>query len=202
VAREGQLAREVRTGLEQDSIPQNGTPNTRSESSAPIHVVGDREAKNVRSKRQSSKKQSKKEKTPLLDQLYFGKPKRQHLREFGCLFGAIFGGIAAYQMYHGNLDTSYGFIVATTVCAFLAYTAPIVLYPLWSGWMAFANGLGHVMSFVFVGITWVVMAVPLAFLLRLIGKKVMDLSFDRSVESYWEEREEKQHDFQLLERQF
>lgn len=145
---------------------------------------------------------TRKQKPSLLDQRYFGKSKRDHVKEFACLFGAIFSGIGAYLAYHGHLDFTLGYIAATLVIATLGYKAPIILYPVWSAWMAFAHGLGIAMSFVFVVVTWVIMAVPLAYILRVIGKDVMDLSFDRSVESYWEDREDRLHNFKLLERQF
>lgn len=149
----------------------------------------------------SPKKQQEASVSPL-DVKYYGRPKRQHVKEFGCLFGAICAGVAAYQLALGRWEVAQSLIVATMIVVSLGAYAPKVLYPFWSAWMGLATGLGVVMSYVFVGITWCVMAVPLALILRLIGKKVMDLSFDRSVPSYWEERKETYHDFKLLERQF
>ncbi len=137
-----------------------------------------------------------------LDVKYYGRPKRQHVKEFGSLFGAICAGVAAYQLSQGRWDVAQSLVVATMIIVSLGAYAPKVLYPVWSAWMGFATGLGVVMSSLFVVITWCVMAVPLAMILRLIGKKVMDLSFDRSVPSYWEDRKETCHDFKLLERQF
>ena len=93
-------------------------------------------------------------------------------------------------------------VAATVLLLVLSYLFPIVVYPFWSAWMTFAHYLGIVMSFVFVTVTWVIMAVPLAILLRMIGKKVMDLSYGEDVDTYWEEREQKLHSFKLLERQF
>jgi hypothetical protein len=150
---------------------------------------------------QSAKKQQGTSLSPL-DVKYYGRAKREHVKEFGCLFGAICSGIAAYQLSLGRWDMAQSLVVATMIMVSLGAYAPKVLYPLWSAWMGLATGLGVVMSFLFVGITWCLMAVPLALILRLIGKKVMDLSFDRSVLTYWEDRKETYHDFKLLERQF
>lgn len=150
---------------------------------------------------QSAKKQQGTSLSPL-DVKYYGRPKREHVKEFGCLFGAICSGIAAYQLSLGRWDTAQSLVVATMIMVSFGAYAPKVLYPFWSAWMGLATGLGVVMSFLFVGITWYLMAVPLALILRLIGKKVIDLSFDRSVLTYWEDRKETYHDFKLLERQF
>lgn len=141
-------------------------------------------------------------KTPLLEQLFFGKTKRRHIEEFACVFGVIFSLISGYLVYYGYPLHAVYWLSLTLGLYILAYTVPIIIYPLWSAWMGFAHLLGLVMNFVFVSITWFLMAVPLGMLLKIIGKKVMDLSYKADVDSYWETRAEKYHDFKLLERQF
>lgn len=128
---------------------------------------------------------------PLLEQLYFGKTKRRHIQEFGCVFGIIFCLIGIYSLLYGEGNTPIYMIIATVCLLALSYGFPLVVYPFWSAWMTFAHYLGIVMSFLFVSVTWVVMAIPLAFLLRIIGKEVMDLRYDPSLETYWEDREER-----------
>ncbi|NBW40799.1 hypothetical protein EBR25_07320 [bacterium] len=166
------------------------------------HFYETTQTKNVQLHVVAGHNRGESQKASPLDVKYYGKPKRQHVKEFGCLFGAIFASIAAYQLSVERVETALSLLLATIVIVSLGSYAPKVLYPLWSGWMAFANALGMVMSLLFVALTWCLMAVPLGILLRLIGKKVMDLSFDRSVPTYWEVRKESCHDFQLLERQF
>ena len=112
-------------------------------------------------------------------------------------------GVSAYQLYLHGMTASIGvFIGVSALLLGLGYFAPAVLLPVWSGWMAFATQLGHVMTFVIVSILWFLVAIPVGMLLKIIGKKVMDLSYNAPVDSYWEERSEKYHDFKLLERQF
>lgn len=138
-----------------------------------------------------------------LDKKSFGKTIRVHIREFGCTFGIIFLLIAGYQgLTGGSLATSGALVFSGLTIVLLCYQVPLLMLPVWRSWMAFATFLGHIMTTVLLSIVWTIVLIPMAFLLRMIGKRVMDLTFDPSVESYWEDRAEKLHDFKLLERQF
>ncbi len=177
MAGEGQLARDVRAGLENEE-----------KVTVAVSLV---------------KPTMATQKQDVLDELYFGRPKRVHVKEFACLISAILLAIGAYQIYHHSWNTLAASCVGISVALLVSgYLAPRALLPVWSGWMAFATKLGHVMTFLIVSILWFLVAIPIGLLLKVIGKKVMDLSYDPSVESYWEERAEKYHDFKLLERQF
>ena len=68
--------------------------------------------------------------------------------------------------------------------------------------MAGARKINVVMTFIILSIAWTIVVVPISLLLRIIGKKVMDMSYDLSAQSYWETRDEKLNDFKHLERQF
>ena len=110
--------------------------------------------------------------------------------------GALIGCVAsAWIMYKGgSFATSSALVTASIILLMIEAFAPIVLLPVWRSWMLFANYLGIVMSTIIVSIAWTIMLVPIAITLKIIGKKVMDLYFDRSVATYWEDREEKYHD--------
>jgi hypothetical protein len=138
-----------------------------------------------------------------LDKLEYNKPVRQHVREFGALFGAIFLGLAAYGCYHGAPAGRIAIYCAVgAIFAGLGYLAPAVLHPIWKGWMKFAGLLGFVMSTALVSVMWWVLLVPFAVFMKMIGKRVMDMSFDRAVKTYWETRKPEESDFKLLARQY
>ena len=147
---------------------------------------------------------SKKDKyVALIDSSYLRKSIRQHIKEFACIFAILGLLYAGYSWYY--LGSLYSFaisIFASVVLLVLGYGYPLALYPIWKAWM----GLAHILSFIITGIIisamWLIVFIPLALFLNLIGKRVMDLSFDRSCDSYWLERDSKMHDFKLLERQF
>ena len=139
-----------------------------------------------------------------LNELYFGKPKRQHVKEFGAIFCIIGCIIASFIIYkRGAVTTGASlFAFGGIIFAILAYTQTKMMLPLWAGWMKFAHYLGFFVTNIILYIAWIFMMVPIAILLKIFGKKVIDTRYDKSLESYWEDRTEKQNDFSLLERQF
>lgn len=123
--------------------------------------------------------------------------------EFGALFGAIFLAIAAYVDYkHHNTALSSGLSLVGIGIALLGYRAPNILLPFWAGWMKLGHAIGSVVNLAIMMISWFVIAVPIGLILKVIGKSVMDLSYRAPVETYWEDRPDRLHDFSLLERQF
>ncbi|RMG39607.1 MAG: hypothetical protein D6719_12955 [Candidatus Dadabacteria bacterium] len=139
-----------------------------------------------------------------LDQLYYRKPLRVHVREFALLWAAIVFGYCAFKIYNGTATETLlltCLFVGTALIA-LGYFMPAVLLPFWRAWMKLAEILNVVVTFVILASVWTLLFIPIALLLKLMSIKVMDTSFDRSRESYWEDRKDKLHDFKLLERQF
>ena len=58
------------------------------------------------------------------------------------------------------------------------------------------------MTGVILSVLWTLAMIPLAILLRMIGKRVMDVTYRTSVDTYWETRTDAMNDFKLLERQY
>ena len=124
-------------------------------------------------------------KLDLLDELWFRKPVRQHLCEFGALLAAVLLTIAAFKRYNGRSNgVVLSFALPAMVLAFLGYYAPRVLHPVWKAWMAFAEKLGLVMTTLILFIGWTLVILPIAFLLRVLRIKVMNMEFTRSAPTY------------------
>ena len=138
-----------------------------------------------------------------LDKLSYGKPIRQHVKEFGALMAAILLGIAAVQIYKSRPPFTPSILIsAAGVLAFLGYKAPAILHPVWAGWMKFASILGLIMTTLLLSIAWVVVIIPLSYIMRFAGVGMMNAKYKQEKASYWEDRDEKYHDFKLLEKQF
>jgi hypothetical protein len=144
-----------------------------------------------------------------LDALYYKRPVREHVREFGTLFAAVFLIVIAYRMWGGApaaplfLDRWNVLLALLAVASFvLGRIAPSVLLPVWRAWMKFAEILSMVTTPVIVTILWVVVVIPVALLLKVMRVRVMNTSFREPVDTYWESRDPKKSDFKLLERQF
>lgn len=138
-----------------------------------------------------------------LDEFWVNKPVRQHVKEFGAIFGVLLFGIASVKMYKYSITpTALYLIGAGSLFVIFGYLFPKAMLPVWRGWMKFATVLGLFMTTMIIGVAWIIMLVPLALLLKILGKKTMDLSYGTSVVTYWEERDPKLNDFKLLERQY
>lgn len=133
----------------------------------------------------------------------FGKSLRRHVEEFGALFGAIFLAVAGWAIYrHKSSELALLLIALGVVFPALGYCLPRALLPLRNAWMKLAHMLGMVVTFAILGLTWAGVVLPMAGLLKVFGKQVMDLRFGAPVDSYWETRKPGSDDFQLLRRQF
>ncbi len=187
MAGEGKLAGNIRARLDESQ-----EVNTEKKGTPEMTLIKD-----------DSKAGASKKKASVLEENYYGKPKRIHVQEFACIFAIIAFAVAGYKLYY-YADIPYASVASLIGAALvlLGYRAPIVLYPLWKGWMALAHVLGTCMTFLILSAMWFVVALPIAVILKVIGKKVMDLRYDQKLTTYWEDRPEKYHDFKLLERQF
>jgi hypothetical protein len=138
-----------------------------------------------------------------LDVVSFGKTARRHVREFGTLFAIICLGVAAWKGYRGHeLSACLYWVVPGLAFAGLGWFAPRVLMPVWRGWMKFAHYLSIVMTAILLGLTWCLGFLPMAFVLRLVGIKRIDMSFRADRPTYWEPRDPKYDDFQRLKLQY
>jgi membrane associated rhomboid family serine protease len=132
-----------------------------------------------------------------------GRKVREHVRDFGSLFALIGVIIAAVIIYRGGSDAKALIIIlASAAFGLMGALTPQVLHPLWKLWMGIAEKLSVVMTFLILMIAWCLLVVPMAFILRILRVKVMDMSFKTEASSYWEVRPERVHNFKLLERQF
>jgi hypothetical protein len=138
-----------------------------------------------------------------LDVVKFRKTMRRHVLELMQLFALIAMGTAVYI---GLTAGSLANVGAATVVAGALLAAgklfPRALIPVWDVWMKVGWVLEVTTSHLIIWGMWFFVVVPMSLLLRVIGKRVMDLSFHAPVKTYWEDREDKYHDFKLLERQF
>ncbi|MCO6430147.1 MAG: hypothetical protein J5J00_04745 [Deltaproteobacteria bacterium] len=139
-----------------------------------------------------------------LDELYFRRPIRQHIKEFAALFAVIFNIVAIYLLLKdgATLATPAALAVVSLVLYAIGHFVPVILYPVWDGWMKFAHILGIVMTTLILFVAWSIALIPISVLLKVCRIKVMDTTFRQPVETYWEERSDKYNDFKLLERQF
>ena len=138
-----------------------------------------------------------------LKQVLHRKTVRQHIHEFAASFALILALIAVYVLYVHNSLVNCGALVATGAALLaLGYLAPRTLRHVWECWMKLVEGLGLVMTTLLLSIVWFLMFIPMSALLRLLGKKMMNMNFRQPCTSYWTDKDEADSDFKLLERQY
>lgn len=123
------------------------------------------------------------------------------VREFGWVMTIFFGILAGLFFLRKGpsamiyLYLSAGFLVLTLIL-------PIALKPLQKAWMTIAVLMGWVMSRVILGILFYLAMTPIALILRMTGKDLLDLKIDPAKDSYWHLRSQKDIPTSDYERQF
>jgi hypothetical protein len=113
---------------------------------------------------------------------------KKTLRNFGLIFFVALGvmGGDAYWRAHSSWPW---FIGGSGLFLALGLFLPFILRPFYKMWMALAFLLGLIMTRVILFITFFLMFTPMGFLLRILGKDLLDLKIDRNVSSYWRKHE-------------
>ena len=140
--------------------------------------------------------------TDPLDELWFRKPVRQHVREFSVVLGIILLIFAGSAFYHRAIDSGMALTLAAMLLCVIGYRAPRILKPVWEAFIHLGEVLGRIVTFVVLLLTWSIALIPLAIGLKIFGVRVMDMGFRLPVETYWEKRDQSKNDFKFLERQY
>lgn len=178
MAGKGGLAEQIRAGLENDDAGTN-LQATATRGAATSRVLDP------------------------LDELYFRKPIRVHVRETFAVLATILLAVAAYKIWRrSDFVLGFGLSGAAVIIVLCGYLLPRMMLPVWRGLIKVAAILERVMSTVILVLAWTLMMVPMAFILRILGVKVMDTTFRLPVETYWETRDKKYDNFKRLELQY
>ena len=138
-----------------------------------------------------------------LEELFYRKPLRQHVKEFAQILAIIGIAVAGYMTWkEKSLADVFGLTAACLLLLGLGYGAPRLLLPVWRGWMKLGNFLEITTTWMVLGIMWYGLFVPIGACLKLLGIKVMDMSYRAPVTTYWLDVPKEKTDFKLLERQY
>jgi hypothetical protein len=109
---------------------------------------------------------------------------KRELRSFGLIVGGGFAVVAlAPAVFRGHSPRLWALVVAFLLAA-AALVAPLVLRPIFRAWMWIGELLGWVNTRIILLLVYYVVIVPIGVLLRLTGKDLLHLKFDRQAESY------------------
>jgi Saxitoxin biosynthesis operon protein SxtJ len=105
-------------------------------------------------------------------------------RSFGLVFAAVFAAIALLPAIHGAPIRMWALAVAAAFAA-AALLVPRLLYPLNRAWFALGLLLHHIVNPVIMAVLFYGAILPMALLLRLLGKDLLRLKRDEAATSYW-----------------
>lgn len=122
-------------------------------------------------------------------------------RFFGLTFFVVFLIIALLPLL------SRGSVRPTALGIALAFLAVSLIVPVWLAplnrlWLKFGALLHRITSPIILGVMFFGVITPIGFFMRLAGKDLLRLKFDRDCTSYWIKREPPGPDKSSLKRQF
>lgn len=107
------------------------------------------------------------------------------LRQFGLLSLVVFGGWAAWRAYTGRVDgVTYALGTAGAVLGAAGVTAPMLLKPIFTVWMAAAFPIGWLVSRVVLAALYFLLFTPIAIVFSLIGRDPLHRRKPQAA-SYW-----------------
>lgn len=122
-------------------------------------------------------------------------------RSFGLLIAVVFSLVGAWLFWRGSGLAVVAFGLAALLML-VAMAFPRLLHALNSAWMRFGLLLNAVVSPVVMGAIFFGLLTPMAVVMRLRGRDVLNRKFDAARESYWIRRDPAGPDGSSFARQF
>ena len=107
-------------------------------------------------------------------------------KNFGIVFSVIFLIVSLFPLINDGSLRIWSLIVST-VYIFLGLINSKILTPLNKIWFKFGLLLGRIVSPVIIGFIFFLVVTPTALIMRLIGKDLLNLKFNKH-QSYWIEK--------------
>lgn len=126
---------------------------------------------------------------------------RIELKKFGLTIGTVLLIISAAMFYYSS-ELKFQFGIAGLVLIILGYVFPKILLPFQKVWMGLALVLGFIMSRLILTLLFYLVITPIGLIAKLAKKDFLDLSINKTKESYWNYREKKEYQKLNSERQF
>ena len=107
-------------------------------------------------------------------------------RNFGIVFFIVFLLIALYPLTYGGEIRIWSVLISLIFLIFGLLNSKL-LSPLNKLWFKFGIFLGKIVSPLIMGIIFFLVVTPIGFIMRLLGKDVLNLKFNKN-RSYWIEK--------------
>ena len=107
-------------------------------------------------------------------------------RSFGIVFFVVFFLIALYPLIH-NEEIRIWSLIISLIFLILGLINSRTLNPLNKLWFKFGILLGKIVSPIIMGIIFFLVVTPIGFIMRVLGKDLLNLKFNAN-KSYWIEK--------------
>ena len=107
-------------------------------------------------------------------------------RSFGIVFFIVFLLIALYPLTYSGEIRIWSAIISLIIL-FLGLLNSKILSPLNKLWFKFGLFLGRIISPVIMGIIFFLVVTPIGYMMRILGKDILNLKYNRN-KSYWIEK--------------
>ena len=107
-------------------------------------------------------------------------------RSFGIVFFVVFLLIALYPLIH-NEEIRIWSLIISLIFLILGLINSKILNPLNKLWFKFGILLGKIVSPIIMGIIFFLVVTPIGFIMRILGKDLLNLKFNTN-KSYWIEK--------------
>ena len=108
-------------------------------------------------------------------------------RSFGIVFAALFLVVGLWPMLAGEMPRWWAMAIAGAFL-FAGLALPRILRPLNSVWLRFGLLLHRITSPIILAMLFYLTVLPTGLVMRILGKDLLRLRFDRNARSYWIER--------------
>lgn len=110
-------------------------------------------------------------------------------KSFGLFFSFLFFIASGYLYFNSSFFLSTFFLILSSIFLLLTVFLPKLLYPLNSIWYKLGIILASITSPIVLAFLFFVFLTPIAFLLKIFGRDLLKLNFNRSsLTSYWVDR--------------
>ena len=116
------------------------------------------------------------------------KKKKNTNRSFGILFFIVFSIISIWPVLSGGELRLWSFILAI-IFLIMGITKSRFLTPFNIAWIKFGELLGVIISPLIMGLVYFLVVLPIGILMRVLGKDLLSLKFNKNIETYWNKKE-------------
>jgi len=129
----------------------------------------------------------------LIRTLWQNEPTKKQLRQFLFIIGlAILAGLT-WALIKGNSRITLLFS-ALLIFLFLGWLWQSLLIFFYRIWMSLSHLIGSLMSHIILTLIFFLIFTPIGLILRISGKRPLDLKLEKEKNSYWQSRKNRQSD--------